>query len=495
MPDLGRMAQELFRQRPLVPTPDMDAVSARAHAYRQRRQIKLTALAVSSLLVLSAVVLPTIDGNSDDGQQLRVAGNGDPGDGIGLPIDLPPPVDDLVPLGTSSTTSTTEPGPTTTSTTRPGPTTTTTTRPSDPESCPGGQNAGATDVGVTATEVKVLVRIRPGASRAGSQAVINKVNQAGGICARRVAATYVTEGDSVDPAGFFAVLPDDRSGIADGVPVVGGEGLSKSEFQSGWSWPVGTPTAAQSRIIAKHAWDVPGARTFAIVYDSQRAYGTEAKNALSAYVQQLGGQMVVSMGINPGRASYTAESQQLASQCNDKCDAIVYAIDAATARAFISSGGTKGKLITSAMSPLVSTRFAQECGAACDGMVVWSPYVMPIGEYANDPDVAAYRQDVRSVDPAVDIVDQSVAHSYMSAKVLVAALDKAGANLTRARLRTALDAMTYTSGMVTPLRWDGDRVANTALFGMSIRTGQNTFIGFAPAANGLQQDPAPGQFP
>lgn len=506
MPELRRLAQQLF-DRPLVTPPPLDDVAARARLFKQRRQVRMTAAAVACLLVISAVVLPTIDGNGDDGQQLRAADNGlIPEDlPIDLPIDLP--TIEGVP-GASTTTTTTAPGQpgsggsgsgsTTTTTARPGGGggtggTTTTTTPPNPEACPNGQNAGATDVGVTATEIKVLIRLRQGSTQTGAQAVATKVNQAGGICGRRIALTAVMEPGSVDASQFFAVLPDLAGGNPDGVPVVGSEGLGSSEFGSAWSWPVGTPAAAQARIVVNREYYGVTARTFGIVHSTE-AYGTEAASAFSAQVQKLGGTVKATIAAAPGKASYTGEAQQLASKCG--CDTVVFALDARSLLPFIrdmtvSNGKPQGfgSKSTHALSPAVSSDFARNCGPRCDGVIVWAPFVPPVGQYTENPDVAAYRSDVQAMEAGVDTLDQAIERAYVGAKVLTAALHQVGANLTRARLRDALNAMTYQSGLTAEgLHWWGDRVANRSAVPLTIRMAAGAFSGFAAGSPAIDPD-------
>lgn len=488
MPELRRLAQDLF-DRPLVAAPALDDVTARAKVYRQRRQMRLTAGAVACLLLLSAVILPTVGADDDAAQQLRTAGGG-PTDGGDLPIDLPP-IDGLPPIPGVSTTTTAPPPPSTTTTTSPGGTTTTTTRP-HPEACPNGQNAGATDVGVTATKINILVRLRQNSTATGAQAVINKVNREGGVCGRMLALTAVTDPGPNPSGDFFASLPDSTSGVPSGMPIVGTDGLIAEEYQSPTTWPVGTPAAAQARIIGQHAWDGES-RTFGVVY-SQQQFGTEAKAAFENYVTARGGTVKASIAVQPGKASYTGEAQQLASNCG--CDAVVFALDRNSMVNFMSAlpeqDGKKkglGLKVTSALSPTVSERFARDCGRACADMLLWTPYTPAVGQYRDQPDVAAFVNDVKSVSATADITDHDIERAYLGAKVLVAALEQVGANLTRARLQSALNSMTYMSGLSRPLRWDGDRVANHAAMPVRVIAGSGGFMGFAVDNASFRTDP------
>ena len=72
--------------------------------------------------------------------------------------------------------------------------------------CAAGRNGGATDKGVTATEIKLattVVRSGVGAAFLGDvqfamEAVRNKVNRAGGICGRQLSIKYVDDGWRAD---------------------------------------------------------------------------------------------------------------------------------------------------------------------------------------------------------------------------------------------------------------------------------------------------------
>lgn len=487
MPELRRLARELF-DRPLVPTPALDDVAARASAYRQRRQVRMAAVAVACVLGLSAVVLPTI--GDDDGRQLTTAG--DPAEGADLPVDLPPPLDGLPIVGSTTTTS---PPPTT----HP-PNTTTTTRPGggggEIESCPGGQNAGATDNGVTADRVTVAVRFGPGKSTAGVRSVLDAANRQGGVCGRRLDFRVLSAHDPLPHDGeFLALIPDAADAELENAsrnnaipfPVVGAEGLGKAEYESPWVWPVGTPAALQARFAVRSAYST-GSRTFGIVWQQDRPVGAEARAAFREHVRALtGADPKAEVALASNKGSYASEANQFNQACGTaRCDFVLLALEAPTAITYLrDQSGSQGfgRLATSGTSTLFSAQFARDCGAKCNDMWLWTPFLAPVGDGASDPEAVAYVNAVKSVDPGIDPMDGALERTYLAARLLLRAVEQAGANLTRARLQEKLDALVFdTSLTAAPLDWGSERpngrVANRQLRAYAPVTGSGSFSGF-----------------
>jgi ABC-type branched-subunit amino acid transport system substrate-binding protein len=292
-----------------------------------------------------------------------------------------------------------------------------------------------------------------------------------------------------------------------GIPVVGSDGMLKEQYSDPWVWPVATATVSTMRVMAKHAFD-QGAKTFAIVYDSQYNFGKEGAKAFRDYVGTLPGTTFKAyQPITPGKSSYATEVQTFVDACPGGCDFVAMLLTPETANTYINSqkedsAGKKpgfGKMLTGGAQPLFNERFARDCGRACDGMLVWTGYNPPIGRLASEADVAAYVDDVQSVDPGVDETNQFLQGSYLGMKVFVAALEKVGPNLTRAALRDALNSMTYQSTLASPLTWGPQvpqqRFANLSAQAFKITTASGSFVGFAEANTGFLRDPTPGVVP
>jgi len=475
--------------RPLVSPPGIDAVAARAGRYRTQRQVRLASAALALVTVLGVVQLAGAEDREVD--RLRTAGT--PAGPDGSDVTLPPGLDELV-NGSSTTTTTADVGGGST-------TTSTTAQPGGgggngkPAPCPSGQNAGATDVGVTGDRITIVSR-GPGL---GVKAAAQRVNRQGGICGRRI-DVQTNDSPSFPPAGdYFAMVPGvaDTAASHEGLttPVVGGEGWSHQEYGSGWSWPVGTSAAAQVRIMVTHAHE-SGAKTFGMVHDSGRPWGTQAADAFRAKVKALtGADPKAVVGLQPGKAGYTGEAQSFNEQCG--CDFVAFAMLPDTALNYLASqseGKGFGTMLTGTMTPLFNDRFARDCGPKCDRLHVWTPYNPPIGRFAGNPDVAAYVEDLRAITPTADATNQVIEREYVGARVLIAALERVGANLTRDRLRAELDALRFSSGLTSTLDWGpsvpADRFANRSAQAFRVRTASGSFAGFEEVGTGLRRDPS-----
>jgi ABC-type branched-subunit amino acid transport system substrate-binding protein len=396
--------------------------------------------------------------------------------------------------------------------------------------CQAGANGGATDRGVTGNRIKLAAtNVRSGIGSSflgtayvGMQAVVTRINAQGGICGRLLELRLVDDGwDAARGASYlqnftkeeYFALPvvPSSEGLTQailnktiqraGIPVVGSDGMLKEQYGDPWVWPVATATVSTIRIMTKHAAD-KGAKSFGIVFDQQYKFGREGAAAFKSYVRKLtGSDPKAFVGITPGRASYSSEANAFNEKCGDKgCDFVAMLLDPTTANTYISSHTDRdgrrqgfGRMLTGGAQPLFNERFAKDCGRPCEGMLVWTGYNPPIGRLGSEKDVAAYVNDVRSIDPGVDVNNQFLEGAYLGMKAFVHALQLVGPDLTRERLRQTLDSMTYQSGLSSPLRWAPDqRFANQAAQAFRIVTAAGKFAGFAEAGTGFLRDPTPG---
>lgn len=388
--------------------------------------------------------------------------------------------------------------------------------------CAAGRNGGATDVGVTASRIRLastMVQTGNGASFLGEspigmQAVVQKVNRAGGICGRILELRLVDDAWRADfgqsairsfiKEGYFAlpVVPSSEGltqaitgrdiGKA-GIPVVGTDGMLIQQYRSPWVWPVATATVSTMRIMAKHGYQ-KGSRTFAIVYDEFYKFGIEGSDAFEAYVKTLpGATLKAKVGIQPGQASYASDIHQFNKACKAGCDFVAMLLEPGTALTWIAGLPKFGTKITSGAQTLFNEGFAKHCKAACEGMLVWTGYNPPIGPLAALPGIREYVNDVRSVRPTVDETNQFLEGAYLGMSVFVEALRRVGPILTRARLKQVLDQMTYTGDLSTPLAWTpGRHHANSRAQAFSIVVAQGSFAGFRPEQPGFIVDPELG---
>lgn len=384
--------------------------------------------------------------------------------------------------------------------------------------CAAGRNGGSTDTGVTGDSITLastIVTSGPGAtflglSRFGLEAVVAKVNAAGGICGRQLRLKLVNDNwESGRGHGYirnfinddvFAlpVVPSSEglSAAAQdienaGIPVVGTDGMRIDQYSNRWIWPVAAATVSQVRIMAKHAYS-QGARKFAIVYDTRYKFGVEGKEAYEEYVRSLpGAAMVRAEGIEPGQPGYGPEIRSLNDACNKGCDALVMLVDPGTAEVWISGDDSylsRSKFRMGA-SPLFNERFGQNCRERCDGMLVFTGYTPPLEANVNRPGIKAYVDDVKAIKPDADVTNQFLEGAYLGMNVFVEALRRVGPELTRDRLRSVLDSMVYTSDLAGSLAWSGDkRFANTRAQAWSIQA-PSSFNGFRDLRTGWLEDP------
>ncbi|MDQ3756359.1 MAG: ABC transporter substrate-binding protein [Actinomycetota bacterium] len=386
--------------------------------------------------------------------------------------------------------------------------------------CKAGQNGGNTDIGVTATEIKLastVVQSGVGASFLADspkamQAVVQKVNRQGGICGRLLRLKVVDDGwndklglnfirNFIESKEYFAlpVVPSSEGLTAAieakdistaGIPVVGSDGMLRQQYQDKWVWPVATATESTMRAMAKFGYD-QGARTFGIVYDSQYRFGKEGADAFKAYVESLGGGAAVKafVGIRPGESSYGSEVERFNGACNP-CDMVAMLLEPATAETWVAGRPTFGKVLTSGAQTLFNRRFASNCRAACHDMLVWTGYNPPIDALAGKAGVNEFVNDVQSVDPGIDTTNAFVEGAYLGMTVFVEALRRVGPNLTRAALRAELDKMTFEGDLASTLQWTPERRnANIRAQAFSLQYAGDSFSGFRNEQTGWIADP------
>ncbi|MGH2793371.1 MAG: ABC transporter substrate-binding protein [Actinomycetota bacterium] len=364
--------------------------------------------------------------------------------------------------------------------------------------CAAGRNGGATDKGVSATSIKLattVVRTGIGAAFLGEvqyamEAVRNKVNREGGICGRLLEIRYIDDGWQANQGatylrnlieqGVFAIpVGPSSEGLnvvikngeirEAGIPVVGTDGMIISQYTDPWVWPVAVSTASTARIMAINAY-ARGARKFSIVFDRNYRFGVEAAEAFHREVKRLTKGPGVEgynspdyncdrsfCGLAAGQSSYTSEVNRF-----QPGEFVAMFLEPATALTWMSTPGAPRaagagaiKYGIGAGQPLFTRNFAVNCQSACDQIWVWTGFKPPIENYANDVAVKAFVSDLSKTKPDADEFNQFSEGGYVGMRLLVEAMRLAGPNLTRARLRSVLDSMTFDSGLALQgaLRW------------------------------------------
>jgi ABC-type branched-subunit amino acid transport system substrate-binding protein len=366
--------------------------------------------------------------------------------------------------------------------------------------CSKGQNAGATEIGVTAHEIHFAATIvKSGIAKdfladaqSGMEAVRQKVNRAGGICGRIIKIDY--NDDQWDPQtgqriieGYIgskryfglAVNPSSqgvRGAIDSGLirqsqfPVVGSDGQLIDQYQDPWVWPVATSTASVMHVMAQNAY-ARGARTFGIVWDQNYRFGVEGHAAFVGAVKRLGGKVTADEPVTGGQQSYANQANHFIGNCGgvsslSNCDFIALLLEPATASRWVGDGGVgdgdhRTKTGIGAPQPLFVNSFARDCGKYCANMWVWTSFKPPIPPFDSEPAVATYRSDLANVSNA-DANNPHVEGAYVGMLTLVEALKRLGPAPTRIGMKAVLDAMRLDTGLGPVLSFaPGNHYANT----------------------------------
>ena len=396
-----------------------------------------------------------------------------------------------------------------------------------------GCRGGATDVGVTESEIKLgatiaetgIARSFLGEVRQAMEAVRNKVNRTGGICGRQLVIKYKDDAWSADTGAryiqnlvegekvFALAVSPSSEGLnqasnqgyfkAQGVPVVGADGLNVTQFKDPMIFPVAAATITTVDVMMKNAWD-RGARNPAIVFGNTYRFGVEGAYAFNATYKKLSGGKDIPgyknplasggggcterfCGVSSTEGQYGPRVSSLNSACSEepKCDFLLLLLEPKTAQDWMSVPGvwTPSQYEKAGMAgpqPLFTYDFGRNCADKCAGMWMWTGYNPPIEQYASSPAVKTFVADLKAQSASADHFNQFTMGGYVGMQVLVEALKQAGGELTRAKLIETLNSMApiNTGLTTTPLSWRADaRHANKAAQAFEVQS-KNGFTGW-----------------
>jgi ABC-type branched-subunit amino acid transport system substrate-binding protein len=366
----------------------------------------------------------------------------------------------------------------------------------------GACSGGATDTGVTANSVKLGATVAEsgiaeaflGEARQGMEAFRKRVNSQGGVCGRTLNIVY--KDDAWDPATgqqdlqslinedkvfALAVSPSSEgvnaasnAGVFDkaGVPVVGTDGLDRSQYKDPFVWPVAAATVTMMHVMMSQAWK-SGAHNPAIVFDSNYKFGTEGANAFAQAYKRSSGKDIPGVGKACGAGSrycgvdtggdIAGAVSIINNACKahdgqDACDYLVMLMEPSTALKWMTVTGAPrvGQFAKGigAAQPLFTYDFGSSCGDKCNGIQVWTGYNPPIGSFANTAGVKQYVDDLRSQKGSADAFNQFTEGSYLGLQLLVDAMTRTGGNLTRDALKASLDQSNLDTGLsASPASW------------------------------------------
>jgi ABC-type branched-subunit amino acid transport system substrate-binding protein len=409
--------------------------------------------------------------------------------------------------------------------------------------CTPGANGGHTAPGVSAADIHVAtttVTSGVGAgflrqAEEGMRAALKQVNNSGGVCGRRISLETLNSGWD-GPTGkrdidnwihannvFALVGQPDSEGLHDaitggsidraGIPVVGTDGLLADQYFSPWVFPVAASTVSNMHIVADYAVNHLQAKSFGIVYDKAYKFGAEGAAAFDREINRLTGKHIPGhdatqgcssadkafCAIDSNNQSYNTEINNFDAACKP-CDAVVMLLEPAPMETWMKGekdSGTRWYKTLFGGEPL----FDDNLGGACDtcgGMIVWTGYHPAIQPFDAEPAVSAYQQALKAQCPSCDPHNEFTEGAYIGMKMFVAgvqAVAAAGQPLTRANLRSALETITFTSGLTSaPLHYGKSlpHLANTQMAAYSDNF-SGSFNGWSYLGTSFVRDPAVGQ--
>ena len=335
---------------------------------------------------------------------------------------------------------------------------------------PTDGGGGATDVGVTASAIKVgHIGIYSGpvgsfgddlshACRAGLQAL----NDEGGVAGRKLDVKVRDDGwdatkgsnavrDLVEREKVFAMgctmsVPtnDAITPYMDSqkVPNVGSDGWGEAQYAGQWSFPIGASGVNQAENLAEFQMKKQGAKRVGILYWNNTT-GKAFNDAYRKVVEENGGQVVVSQAANfddPGTSTFIAQSRA------NNVDTITTQIDPGIFARMVREAAAqnwKPKNSYSGSAALYFQATPGLTGPSAEGTIAaidWTPDD-PQGPAAQSPGYRTYKSVVEKYYPNIDHSNWTKA-GFIGSRVFGDALKRLGLNLTRQKLKDDLDRLT-----------------------------------------------------
>jgi len=345
-----------------------------------------------------------------------------------------------------------------------------------------GATATASDVGVTATSIKLgHIGIYSGpvgsfgenlsyACRAGLQAV----NDAGGVNGRKYDVLVRDDGwdatkgsnavrDLVERQKVFALACSQSVPTNDAItpymdqqktPNVGSDGWGEAQYAGTWSFPVGASGVNEAQNLADYQAKQQGAKRVGVLYWNN----TTGKAYLDAYkkvIEQNGGAVVVSQAANfddPGTSTFIAQARA------DNVDTITTMVDPGIFARMVreaASQGFKPKNGYSGGAALYFQATPGLTGPTAEGTITsidWLPDD-PQGPAASSPGYRDYKQTVEHYYPQVDHSNWTKA-GFIGARMLTDSLKRLGLNVTRQGVKDDLDRVSdFDTGLGSRIGW------------------------------------------
>ncbi|HEY4409103.1 MAG TPA: ABC transporter substrate-binding protein [Acidimicrobiia bacterium] len=345
-----------------------------------------------------------------------------------------------------------------------------------------GATAAASDVGVTATSIKLgHIGIYSGpvgsfgenlsyACRAGLQAA----NDAGGVNGRKYDVLVRDDGwdatkgsnavrDLVERQKVFALACSQSVPTNDAItpymdqqktPNVGSDGWGEAQYAGAWSFPVGASGVNEAQNLADYQAKQQGAKRVGVLYWNN----TTGKAYLDAYkkvIEQNGGAVVVSQAANfddPGTSTFIAQARA------DNVDTITTMVDPGIFARMVREAASQGFKPKNAYSGGAALYFQATpglTGPSAEGTITAIDFLPddPQGPAASSPGYREYKQTVEHYYPQVDHSNWTKA-GFIGARVLTDGLKRLGLNVTRQGLKDDLDRVSdFDTGLGARIGW------------------------------------------
>lgn len=304
---------------------------------------------------------------------------------------------------------------------------------------------------------------------AGDQLYLDKINAAGGINGRKVVLQQVSDGgdstktkDAVrqlfeqdNAFALFQVCGSGNANVAESYtnpksipfvdPIGGGAKFTDDQGQAlPWVWMTQPNYGDEGHVIGNYVTKTLGAKTVGYLY-SDDVLGIQQLSTLSESVRKYGGSLVSSVGYKATQTDFTAAVQALKAANPDLI--VLNGLPSPTAKfiAAATAQGYKPPLGYLANYPMADNSWAKLLGDAGEGVYVsgYSDINTPVG------------QDYLNLTKSDAVFSAYKFYGYINAKLMVDALTKAGQNLTRDSLRSALDTQFngYDTGYGPTITW------------------------------------------
>ncbi|MDQ1506993.1 MAG: branched-chain amino acid transport system substrate-binding protein [Actinomycetota bacterium] len=366
-----------------------------------------------------------------------------------------------------------------------------------PAPAPGAANF-ASDTGVTDASIKLgtigilsgpVSGIGADLSYAG-QAVVRAANDAGGVNGRKLdllvrddawdgtkgmnAARDLVEREKI--FAFSAVMTTATTDLlapyADqiGIPNVGSDGFGDAQYGRQWSWPAGNSSVVDGYALAEYAVKEQNVKTVGILYFDApfaRAY----RDSYKRYIESLGAKVVVEQAgsfDDPGTAAFIAKCRAANVDLitfNGEPGLWVKMVREAQAQGYKPPKGFQGP------ASLPFNAIPGLAGPWAEGSVSTQNYTPnDIGEARGDqdPGYAKYSAVVTKYYPNIQH-SSFTKGAYMGGSLLIDAMKRLGANVTRKGVKDILDGTkSYDLGLGARLNYQCDHRGNHTTYFVKI---------------------------